>query len=191
MAAQQRESMDRTHIPTSFKRLTASNWTEPDEASSAFAALNLESGAREDIDADGWAERFLSIELSHVVPEDIRDMWAVARGVLLYGWFFYPLYALGEDQLRRVADAAVLIRYEQVGGPNDRRTGRTPNLKRRLAWLIANGFISETVQQRWDAIRNLRNYGSHPSFARIEMPVGALQSLAVLADEINALFDAD
>lgn len=135
--------MDEIHIPKNFKQLTPKNWTEPDELSSAFAALDLESGEREDISADGWAEHFLSIELSPAVPEEIRDMWAGDRGVLLYGWFFYPLYALGEDQLRRVADAAVLIRYEQVGGPNDPRSGRPPGLKPRLDWLIAHGCTGQ------------------------------------------------
>ena len=182
--------MEDIDTPNNFKRLTAQNWMERDEVSSAFAALDLETGARVDISADGWAERFLAIELSSGVPEEIREMWDVARGVLLYGWFFYPLYALGEDQLRRVADAAVLLRYREVGGPSGPASGAPPSFKARLDWLIARGFISATVEQRWNAIRNLRNYGSHAAYARIETPLGALQSLAVLADSINALFDA-
>jgi hypothetical protein len=161
---------------------------EPDEVSSAFAALDLSTGARRDLSADDWAERFLAIELSLLVPEQIRDMWAVARGVLLYGWFFYPLYALGEDQLRRVADAAVLLRYQQAGGPRNPTSDRWPDLKPRLDWLVAQGVINRRVAPRWDAIRNLRNYGSHASSARIEMPTEALRSLAVLAEEIDALY---
>ena len=34
---------------------------------------------------------FLSVELDEKVPHEIKELFAVARGVLLYGWFFYPL----------------------------------------------------------------------------------------------------
>lgn len=179
------------HVPDNFKHLTVSNWAEPDEVSSSFAAFDLVNGRQEDLSPDDWAERFLAIELSPLVPDAIRDMWGVARGVLLYAWFFYPLYALGEDQLRRVADAAVLLRYQSAGGPRDPRSGGWPSLKRRLDWLIERGIISRRVEQRWNATRNLRNYGSHATYARLEMPIGALQSLTILADEINALYVAE
>ena len=180
--------MDEAHVPPNFKHLTVSNWAEADEVSNAFAAFNLVTGEQEDVSANGWAERFLAIELSTSVPAEIRDMWAVARGLRLYGWFFYPLYALGEDQLRRVADAAVLLRYQQAGGPRDPTSEAWPSLKRRLDWLIARGIIDTRVEHRWNATRNLRNYGSHATRARLEMPIGALQSLAILAGEIDALY---
>jgi hypothetical protein len=172
----------------SFKYLTAENWLHPDEAGRAFGEVNLRTGETLPASAERWAERFLAVELSPKVPSDVRDMWVIARGVLLYGWFFYTLYALGDEQLHRVADAAVLYRYEQADGPRDSRTGRLPNLKPRLDWLIAQGIIDSKVDQRWDAIRNLRNYGSHATFARIDTPIGALQTLEVLAEETTLSF---
>jgi hypothetical protein len=180
--------MDAKHEPGDFKRLTVDNWREPDEAAHAFREINLATGERREATADRWAERFLAVELSLQVPDAIRDMWVVARGMLLYAWFFYPLYALADDQLHRVADAAVLLRYQQADGPLDGRSGDWPALKARLDWLIAQGIIDKTVEQRWDAIRNLRNYGSHATYARIEMPIDALQSLGILAKEIDALY---
>jgi hypothetical protein len=103
--------------------------------------------------------------------------------------FYYPLYALGDEQLHRVADAAVLQRYEQLGGPR-RANGRWPTLKSRLDWLIARAFISREVEQRWDAIRSLRNYGSHATFQSLRMPMDALRTLEILRDEIDALFES-
>lgn len=182
--------MDYKYQPTGFKHLTVDNWLEPDKAANAFGEINLATGERREASAARWAERFLAVELSPQVPDAIRDMWVVARGVLLYAWFFYPLYALGDDQLHRVADAAVLLRYQQADGPLDGRSGEWPALKPRLDWLIARGIINKGVEQQWDAIRNLRNYGSHATYARIEMPIDALRSLDILADEINALYDA-
>lgn len=137
---------------------------------------------------DRWAEHFLRVELSAEVPSDVRDMWTIARGILLYGWYFYPLYALGDAELHRVADAAVLHRYQQANGPPDPRTGSAPSLRSRLEWLIARGIIRKESAPRWDAIRELRNEGSHADFAHLAMPMDALRSLEILATEIDALF---
>jgi hypothetical protein len=63
------------------------------------------------------------------VPGEVREMWEAARGLLLYGWFFYAIYAIGEHELRRVADAAVLHRYQQAAA---RRT-RSATTKARRA----------------------------------------------------------
>lgn len=71
-----------------------------------------------------------------------EEGWEVARGVLLYGCFYSPLYALSEHQLRRVADAAILHRYQQAGGPPNKKRDpddgqlRWPDFKRRVEWLI-------------------------------------------------------
>jgi len=180
--------MDYKNKPTGLKHLTADNWLEPDKAARAFREVNFATGEEREASASRWAHLFLAVDLSPEVPDAIHDMWVIARGVLLYAWFFYPLYALGDDQLHRVADAAVLLRYQQAGGPEDTRSGQWPTLKKRLNWLIEQGIIDKTVEKRWDAIRNLRNYGSHATYARIEMPIDALRTLEILAREIDALY---
>ena len=67
------------------------------------------------------------------VASEVRDMREAARGLLLDGWFYYAISAIGEHQLRRVPDAAVLHRYQQAGealrvlellGGRDRRSVR-------------------------------------------------------------------
>ena len=170
-----------------IKHLTVDNWRDPDEANAIFGEINRVTGQARILDGDDWAARFLAVELSERVPEDVRTMWAAARGALAYGAFFYPLYALGDEQLHRVADAAVLHRYEQLDGPR-LHSGRWPDLKPRLDWLIARGVISRELEQRWDAIRNLRNYASHATFQHLEPPGQALQTLNILRDEIDGLF---
>jgi hypothetical protein len=52
--------------------------------------------------ADDWAERFLSVGLSENVPESVRELFNVARGTIIYGSLFYPLFALGLAQAVRV-----------------------------------------------------------------------------------------
>lgn len=140
------------------------------------------------MNAERWAEQFLAVELEQHVPAEVRELWEVARGVLLYGWFFYPLYMLGEEQLRRVADAAVLHRYRQLDGPPDEQTGESPSFARRLRWLFDHGHVDRELESRWQATRDLRNLGSHSDFQSLQMPHGSLSTLRVLAKEINTLF---
>jgi hypothetical protein len=170
-----------------IKDLNVANWREPDEANALFGEIDRYTGQARILDGDDWAARFLAVELSEQTPEDVRTMWAAARGALAYGAFFYPMYALGDEQLHRVADAAVLHRYEQLNGPR-LPSGRWPDLKPRLDWLIARGVISRELEQRWDAIRNLRNFASHATFQRLQTPGQALQTLEILREEINGLF---
>jgi hypothetical protein len=176
-------------VTSGIKELTTENWEDHDPANGAFGKTNLLTGEQHPMSADDWARQFLAVELSDGVPDDVRTMWAAARGILVYGVFYYPLYALGDEQLHRVADAAVVHRYEQLGGQRDPK-GRWPSLQVRLDWLVSRGAIDREVERRWDAIRDLRNYGSHATFQRLCMPMDAFRTLEILRDEIEALFDA-
>jgi hypothetical protein len=66
-----------------IKQLTSENWREPDPTNAAFGEINWHTGEQRPIAGDTWAGHFLSVELSDRVPEDVRTMWAVARGALL------------------------------------------------------------------------------------------------------------
>lgn len=175
------------------KHLTVSNWMDPDPICLKFVDVNFRTGERRTPGADLWAERFLAVNLGARVPEEVRGMWEAARGLLLYGWFFYAIYALGEHQLRRVADAAILHRYQQVGGPPARHSGpegetRWPSLLARVDWLISAGVIPAEKRPRWDLIRELRNETTHADFRHLTPPHEALRALELLATEIDALF---
>jgi hypothetical protein len=151
-----------------FKRLTADDWDQPDETSRIFVRVSPVAGVVK-MDGNDWARAFLAVELRDSVPSEVRDLFAVARGVLLYGWFFYPLYALGEEQLHRVADSAVAHRYRQLDGPRDKRA-RQPSLAERIEWLADHGAVPADTRPRWEAIRDLRNIGSHPDFQMLTHP---------------------
>jgi hypothetical protein len=101
---------------------------------------------------------------------------------LVYGWFFYPLFAIADDHLHRAADLAVKIRVEQEGG-----NGELP-LKARLDWLVDRGLISAEESRRWGGVRQIRNIGAHPDFVTLRMPSDVRRSIEVLGELIDDLF---
>src|SRR4051794_24132114 len=111
--ARSRIRCTRNDAPVSFKRLSPGNWREADPVSTQFWRNSRLVGPIA-MDGHDWARTFLAVELKGHVPESIRDLFDVARGALVYGWFFYPLFRLGEDQLHRVVEAAAAARYQQV-----------------------------------------------------------------------------
>ena len=139
--------MSQPQVPDDgVKHLTTGNWLEPDPICLKFVEVNLATAERRPPTGEGWAVRFLAVDLAPTVASEVRDMWEAARGMLLYGWFYYAIYAIGEHQLRRVADAAVLHRYQQAGGPPNKKPGpegeqRWPDLMTRVNWLISAGVI--------------------------------------------------
>jgi hypothetical protein len=168
-----------------FKVLTPTNYTERDEANDAFGRIN-ESGQVAPVAGADRARAFLAVELGAHVAQEVRDLFEVARGTMLYGEFFYPLYTLGDEQTHRVADAAAHHRYLQLGG--ELVDGRVPSFRRRIAWLIEHGAIPTEEEPRWDAYRELRNIASHPDFQQLHSPVDALASLRLVAQSVDALF---
>lgn len=142
-----------------------------------------------------WCRRYLRAilepQLTPVVPEDVRGLFEVARGVMVYGWLFYPLYTLGAEQCYRVVEAAVNLRYQQAGGMQSRVTGkkaRPIDLSAKLQWLTGKGIILEEGKLRWDSLRKLRNMASHPRHQSLCLPTQAISTLCDCSEVINLLF---
>jgi hypothetical protein len=173
-----------------FKQLTQDNWQQPDPTNELFAQFDRQAGRVRRMTPDDWAGYFLAVELDERVPADVRDLFAVARGTMLYGAFFYPLYTVGSEQARRVADAAALHRYNQLGGPKT-KNGNDPSFRQRIKWLVDQGALAKADEPRWDAQRELRNIGSHPDFQMLHMPGDVLHSLRVIAASVNELFASE
>jgi hypothetical protein len=146
-----------------FKDLTPDNWLQPDPASEIFARFEPTVGRMVQMTGQEWTEVILAVEVTPAAPDEVRDLFAVARGAMVYGAFFYPQYSLAAEQLWRVADAAALARYRQLGGP-PRPDGRPVSFGRRVRWLAERGAVPGDRVGRWDGFRELRNAASHPEF---------------------------
>lgn len=167
-----------------FKQITGANWLETDPVCSVLVRLD---GARAvPTSGDDWLRRILEPSLAEAVPTEVRGLYETARGALAYGYFFYPLYTLGVEQLWRVGDAAIQHKCEQLGFT---ARGHAARLSKRIEWLEQRGVLTAHAAARWHALRNLRNWASHASRqAIVGGPADAIATLQRLAEDVNAIF---
>ena len=125
-----------------FKQLTPMNWTEPDPVNQHFARISPIAGPIS-MEGGDWAREFLDVSLADHVPDEVVDLFAIARGAMLYGWFFYPLFRIGEEQLYRVLESSARIRYSELGGEAAR-----PGFKQMIAHLLERGAIAADQLER-------------------------------------------
>src|SRR4051794_31750552 len=98
-----------------FKTITQENWRDPDPTNDVFVSI-LPSGIRPTTIEDRVSD-ILKPTLSEAVPLEVRRLYEVARGAMVYGTLFYPLYTLAAEQLGRVAEAALSHKYASLNGP--------------------------------------------------------------------------
>lgn len=169
-----------------FKRLKVENWQEPDPTLSIFRRLSLRDGSTQTISGDDWAGRILIVELNERAPLEVRRLFAVARGALVYGFFFYPLYTLGAEQLFRVADVAVGYKCQELGMSSTK--AHRLHFEERVAHLVKEGIITPSARHGWDALRQLRNVATHPRDQHIFSSGDAIGQLRRIAADIDKLF---
>ncbi len=165
-----------------FKQITVLNWQEQDEVLSVFVKLSRIDGSVAPMTEEDWIPPFLEPKLNEAVPIEIVRLFEVARGTLIYGYFFYPLFTLGIEQLSRVAEAAIRYKCHQLGASKaDSKT-----FEKGIAFLIAQGII--TNPDDWENIRKWRNWSSHPNEQSQLSPGLALDVFRNIAKEISSLF---
>lgn len=165
-----------------FKKVSKNNWLEPDPVLRGFVRVSPD-GRSQRLTDDDYLNLVLKPRLLESVPTEVQALFEVARGTIVYGYFFYPLYTLAAEQLFRVAESAILHKCKGLGTPSSKGT-----LKKKIEWLIGQGIISESELNRWEAIRKLRNAASHPDRQSIFTPGMAIGFLEGIAEQINSIF---
>ena len=166
-----------------FKEIDSDNWLEPDPIMKLFVGYDSVSGPIH-MEGKDWVNSLLEPSLSETVPDDVQALFEVARGAMVYGFFFYPLYTLSSEQLYRVAETAVNQRFIQLRESKGKRS-----FARCIKWLHEVGVIPDSDLIRWEAIRTLRNIASHPEKQSIVTPGNAIGNLERLSVLINSLFE--
>lgn len=166
-----------------FKKLNLDNWNNKDEILKYFMRSPSPDDVSHEITDTEWAEMIFEPTLDELVPIEIRRLFEVAQGVMCYGYFFYPLYTLGMEQLYRVIEAAVKIKSDQMGCPKLVRT-----FQKRIDYLIRCGCIIEIEKNHWHATRNLRNLSSHADDQTLILPFMAIKELHSAVAMIESIF---
>jgi len=164
-----------------FKKLNLGNWLEPSVPQ--FFSITEEE----------WIARVMEPTLIDRVPEEVRRMFEVARGSILYGWFFYPLLTLAPQQIYRVQEAAIRACCKLAGIPTEtvrKTTGEVIpiNFGNMLKELRVRELLPEDEADAWEKVRKIRNHVSHPQTQSINVPSAAIMTVQVAARRINQLF---
>jgi len=165
-----------------FKQLTADNWNKHDPASRHIVQIDKNGVQRTPMGSE-WARMILKPKLIPAVPNDIVEMFEAARGILVYGWFFNPMFAAGSEQIFHVHEAAVVYRCDQLGAPRKNNT-----FAKRLDWLFEHGHMTEQRMGQWSAARGLRNSAAHKKRQSIFDPSMALRNVDIATELINEMF---
>ena len=168
-----------------FKEITQENWLEPDKVSISFVHITPD-GELHPTEGSDWLQYILDPTLSKAVPSDVRKLYEVARGALVYGYFFYPLYTLASEQLFRVVEAAVVHKCFQKGAPQGKMT-----FGQGLNYLLQVNALTKKEKPDWLRLKELRDWASHPQSQTILPPGMAIGMLEQIAERINSLFVED
>ncbi len=178
----------------SFKQLTEDNWFHEDPTIRAFVKINPKPGsvAFQPYTKEDWVRRILAPKLLEIVPEDVKNLVEVARGAMLYGVFFYPLFTLGSEQLYRILETVIIRKSNELGfqvmKSKKGKSIKNSQFMQRVKYLKKLGVIDEKKEIGLEAAWNIRNTISHPKRQNIDMPGSAIGNLDRTINLINLLF---
>jgi hypothetical protein len=165
-----------------YKRITKETWLKPDRISTSFL-ISSEPEVDDIKKGEAYLDMILRPRLNADVPIEVRKLYEVARGALVYGYFFYPLYTLACEQLFRVGETAITFRCKIVNPQLVKET-----FQRKIEFLFEKGILEDLEKQRWHSLRKLRNISSHPEDQSIYPPGPVIGILSHMAEDINSLF---
>lgn len=149
-----------------------------------FVRLNFETGKVAPMTTEAWRTPIRGPQLSANVPPEIRKMFEVARGAMLEGPAFYPLYTLALEQVYRVADAAMRSRSLALGIP----PSPAASFSTRVHAFADSGRLPLAEHRSWEAICILRNDTSHPTEPAVLSFGMAVEAFRSITQLINRLF---
>lgn len=167
-----------------FKKLDTENWLEPDKVLNILHRVQPD-GTTRPILANELIEDIQKAKLEDFVPDEIIKLFEVARGTMIYGYFFYPIFTLAAEQFTRIAETAINIKCSALNLPKSRDT-----FKKKIDWLLQESFLSNDAHNKWKSTIELRNTFSHPKRQNIFNPAMSINLMNAVAENINQLFSS-
>jgi len=161
---------------------TLDNWLQLDPAIAITVRLDAE-GRSHPTTATDWLRPILDNKLSENVHDAVRDLFETAKGAMLYGILFTPLFALATEELFRVCEAAAFHRASLAGAPKHHSKFQT-----NLAYLTGKGILTKDDRAIWESFREARDFGSHLRQQMAVYPAIAIHILSHVTDWVNRLF---
>jgi hypothetical protein len=168
-----------------FKNLSVDNWLVQDKAMAGIHRV-LPNGSTHPVSPNEWFNDLQKPKLVNSVPEEIQKLYEVARGVMIYGYFFYPIFTFASEQFTRIAETAInsfILKIDIENKPKPRASFR-----KKIDWLLQNLILTEELYKKWNATVLLRNKFSHPSKQNIITPEMAIKLMDSITEDINFLF---
>jgi hypothetical protein len=159
----------------SIKKITLENWNQPDPASISS----------EDNKNGEYLKLILEPQLYNTVPEEVRDTFEVARATIIYGYYYYPLYTLGDQQIQRVGEAALWHKAKLLG---ILPAAKFISFKQFIELLKKHNAFDDDFHRRWTSLCSLRNSSSHAKKQSIYTPAMIIKSISVFISDVNKLF---
>ncbi len=142
-------------------------------------------------DARVWRQAFLSIRLDPSVPSDVSRLFEVARGGMLYGYFFRPLLATGVEQCYRALESGARARCVQMGlqvyCQDSQGKAHPLSFGHNLNGLVKLGLIEAADLILWQQARELRDWVAapeHQAVLTLNHGVTALSRAAALLGKL-------
>jgi hypothetical protein len=154
-----------------FSRVTAENWMSPDRKN--YIPI--------DVTREQWIALFMEPRLDANVSRKVIRAFEVARACMIYSWFFYPLAALGLEQLLRVGKLAVHECCCELEKNSE-------NLDAELKALADAKIITSFDEVRWQALGRLTDDRAFLAGATLFDGIQAVSTLRLLTNLINGLF---
>jgi hypothetical protein len=167
------------------KRLTAENFLLPDPLTGEFTGQDGDGRAHR-LSAVDWAHEILAIALDGVVPVAARHRFELARGILLYGFFWYPLWVQGTVEALRGAELALEAACEGEHGPK-----RLSTAESRIEWLEKKGLLDVEEARMWESLVRVRDALAEAGETPILTPGRSLEVLETVAHVVNGLFTTE
>lgn len=164
------------------KRLSIGNHLELDPffSSTTWWSNNIDERTKH---LNERIDEILAISMHPSVPADVRKMFDLLKGGMIYGFYYRPLFSLLGDQVYFIADAALHHKCKEL-----KIDDKGWNFKKRIAVLKKVGTIHTDEGVLWDAMLELRDSVAHQTHRPLNWPPNEVAQLETVADDVSRLF---
>lgn len=129
----------------------------PDIRRTMILIINRKSGTERPLAFDDLEGRVSDIQIPPAAPEEIKDLLATAKNLLLYSWYYYPFSMSASLQAAAALEQALRLRLQAT---------KRDTLSYLLRDAVKKGLLTTAGFKRWtqwrEAFSELHSEGAKP-----------------------------